>query len=150
MTNPSVAKFRQCRKKPRRITTPSGHEFIIKVLTPMDYIKAGLDDLPNEFFQFIFAVTTGQKSNLSPEEEKKNYEMFEKFLGVTVSEGVIDPPTIIRYDKEREDTHLLWGEIPPKDQEYIMGCISGRITDGEPIEEAPKPEENREPEHQAG
>ena len=144
-TNPSVAKFREARHKPKRITTPSGHEFVIKVLTPMDYLQQGIDDLPNEFFQFIFAVTSGQKTNLTPEEEKRNYEIFEKFLSVTVSEGIIDPPTIIRYDKERSETHLLWGEISPQDQEYIMGCIAGRIMDGTPVE-APKPKEVGEPE----
>ena len=131
MSNQRVQKYREVLSAPKIITAPSGEQYTVRRLTAMDYIKEGLTDIPNEFFQFVLEITTGRKRGLSEEEEKKNYELFEKYLALTISKGVIDPPTLLRWDKEKEDTHLVWGEIPPKDQEYIIGCITGRIEDGE-------------------
>jgi len=131
MSNQRVQQFRESLHQPKTVTAPSGMKYKVRRLTAMDYIKDGLTDIPNDFFQFIVELTTGQNRGLSPEEEKKNLELFEKYLSLTVSKGVVDPPTLLRWDKEKEDTHLLWGEIPPKDQEYIIGCITGRIEDEE-------------------
>ena len=139
MTNPSVQKFREQIHKPRRVKTPSGLEYTIRRLTAMDYIKEGLADIPNDFFKFVFQLGSGQGTGLTPDDEKKTVEIFETYLAITISKGVIDPPAILRWEKEKEDTHILWGEIPPKDQEYLIGCITGRIEEGEIIE--PKPEE---------
>lgn len=131
--NPSVQAFRDKRARPKVVTTPSNSKFTIRVLTTMDYIKEGLSDIPNEFFKFIVSIQAGVSSGMTPAEEAKNYELFEKYLSVTVSKGIIDPPTSLRWSKEKEDTHILWGEISPADQEYLIGCITGRIDDGEEL-----------------
>lgn len=144
--NPSVQKFRERLARPRVVTAPSGEKYTVRVLTAMDYIKEGLSDIPNEFFKFIVAIQNGLSSGLSREEEAKNYELFERYLTVTSAKGIIDPPTTLRWSKEKEDTHILWGEIPVDDQQYLIGCITGRITDGEDQEaEGPKAEGSQAP-----
>jgi len=129
MSNPNIQKIREQLAKPKTVTGPSGMTYQVRRLTPMDYIKEGLSDIPNDFFVFVLELgqNASKLSEMSEEERRKNLELFENFLSVTVSKGIVDPPTILRWDKEKEDTHLLWSEIPAKDQEYLMGCIQGRI-----------------------
>ena len=125
--NKRVQEFRNRKHLPRTIVAPSGEEYVIQRLTAMDYIKEGLTDIPNDFFKFVFSLQSGKKSGMTEEEEKKNYELFEKYLSITLSKGIIEPPVILRYDAEKADTHLLWQEIDEHDQEYLVGCIMGRI-----------------------
>jgi len=129
MSKTSVQKYREAIRQPIKVQGPSGMEYTIRRLSPVEYIENGLNDLPNEFFQFIFQMQTGLKDSMPAEEAKKNYELFEKFLRITVEIGMIDPPCILRYDKEKSETHLVWGEINADDQSYLTGCITGRIKD---------------------
>jgi len=137
MPNQRVQKYREALHAPKLVTAPSGEQYTVQRLTAMDYIKEGLTDIPNDFFQFVVGITSGNSQGLSEEDEKKNIELFEKYLALTIQKGLIDPPTLLRWEKDKEDTHLVWGEIPVKDQEYIIGCITGRIEDGESVK-APK------------
>jgi len=128
-TKTSVQKFRDALRQPVTVQAPSGIEYTIRKLSPVDYIENGLDDLPNEFFQFIFKMQSGLKEEMDAADAQKNYDLFEKFLRITVEEGMIDPPCILRYDKEKAATHIVWGEIDAGDQGYLAGCITGRIKD---------------------
>jgi len=144
MTDPRVQRYRDAIKAPMEITAPSGEKYTVRRLTPMDYIKEGLEDIPNDFFKFVLSLQSGLKTGLTPEEERKNYELFEKYIQITVELGVISPPVVVRYDKEKTETHLLWGEIPPKDQEYILGSITGRIqNESKSTPEEIKPDTNK-------
>lgn len=140
--NPSVKQFRDSLHSSKVITAPSGMQYKVQRLTIMDYIKEGLTDIPNDFFRFVMEVSSGRNLGMSEEDAKKNYELFERYLTITVTRGIIDPPTIIKWEKEKEETHLLWGEVPPKDQEYIVGCIAGRI-DNEKTELVPAPDSEK-------
>jgi hypothetical protein len=102
----------------------------------LDYIKEGLVDVPNEFVRFVLNAQVGQPTKMSPDEETKNLVMMEKFLTITLTQGIIDPPVMLTYDETKKDTHLLWNEISNHDQEYITGCVSGRIIP-EPIKVNP-------------
>lgn len=124
-----VKAFRDELALPKEITLPSGKLYTIRRLTPLDYIREGLTDIPNDFFRFILTVQKGATPSMSEEEQKKFYELFERFMTVTLDKGCIDPLCTLRYDATKLDTHLLWGEISPVDQEYIIGCIIGRIND---------------------
>lgn len=125
--NPNVQSFREQLHKEKLVTTPSGFTFKLRRLAVMDYLKAGLSDMPNEFYSFAISLQTGVDIGLSEEDKKKNFKLFEEYLRVTVEQGIIDPPVILMWDKAKEETHLLWGEIPQQDQNYLIGCISGRI-----------------------
>ena len=95
----------------------------------MDLIKGGLKDIPNDFFKFIASVSSGLPTGLTEEREKANFELFEKYLTMVVEQGIVDPPCAVRWTAETEDTRVLWAEVAVRDQEYIVGCISGRIED---------------------
>jgi len=137
MQTQSIKEFREQLHKAITLVAPSGNQYVVKRLTAMDYIKAGLSDIPNDFFKFVFALQTGKHANFTKEDEQKNYALFEKYLSVTLEQGIVSPPITLRYDKEKEDTHLLWAELPPKDQDYIVGVISGRIEPDEKRENKP-------------
>ena len=106
---------------------PSGAVFKLKRLTPMDYIQEGLTDLPNEFFKFIMEVNEAKIPDDSSPEAKKNYELFEKFLKVSIEKGIVDPPMILKYEKEKVSTHLIFGELTLEDQTYIIHVVTGKI-----------------------
>jgi len=143
--NPSerVSKYRAATNKPFDVVVPSGHTFTLRKLTPLDYFKEGLTDVPNEFVRFVLNANAGQPTKMSPEEMQKNAEAMKKFLELTLSQGIIDPPVMLTYDEAKKDTHLLWMEINGSDQEFITGLISGRITpESLAVKPEPKPEAN--------
>ena len=122
----TVSDYRDLIGEIKTIKLPSGAIFRIRRLSVMDYIKEGLEDIPNEFFVFIAEVSTGKIGKADPNEVKKNYELFEKFLKITVEKGVIEPPMILRYDKEKQDTHLVFAELKLEDQKYLIDYITGK------------------------
>lgn len=122
----TVNEYRNLIGEPKLVTLPSGAVFKVKKLSVMDYIKEGLSDIPNEFFVFIAEVSSG-KALPDAKETKKNYELFEKFLKVTIEKGVAEPPMVLRYDKEKENSHLVFGELRIDDQKYLIDYITGRI-----------------------
>jgi len=122
----SVAEVRAAVSSPKVITLSSGATIKIRRLTPLDYIKEGLTDIPNEFFKFISELSSGV-ANATTEEGKKNYEIFDKFLKISVEKGIIDPPCLLRYEKGKEETHLIFAEFSLIDQKLLMDVITGRV-----------------------
>jgi len=135
--NSRVNEYREKRNKPFDVVLPSGCTFTVKRLTPMDYIREGMTDIPNEFFSFVLNAEMGKVTEMTDEDRKSNYELFEKFLTLTISKGIVNPPVTLVYKEEWKDTHLLWTELDGNDQTYITGCITGRIV---PEDEPKKPE----------
>ena len=133
----SGASYRETVGKIKEVDLPSGAVFKIRRLTPMDYIKKGLADIPNEFFKFIAELTSGKMADPKSEETKKNYEVFEKFLTITIECGIIEPLVLFKYDKKAfeekgidigaTDAPLLFGELTQKDQNFLIDAISGKI-----------------------
>lgn len=110
------------------VTTPSGKVFIVRKLTPMDYIREGLADIPNEFFKFMMDAQAG---NFLPttEEQKKSYEYYEKFLKVTLEKGIISPPVLLKFDKTRDPkTYLVYSELRGTDAQAICDAIMGKTS----------------------
>ena len=108
------------------VTLPSGAVFVVKRLSVMDYLKEGLTDIPNEYFQFIGELAQG-KVDPASEDAKKNYELFEKFLRITVEKGIVSPPIILKHDKEKVKDYLLFSELMSEDQKALISHISGKI-----------------------
>lgn len=108
------------------VTLPSSAVFKIKRLSVMDYLKEGLTDIPNDYFQFVNELGQG-KVKADSEEAKKNYELFEEFLRITIEKGVISPPMVLTYNKDKVDTHLLFSEMTQEDQQALVGYISGKV-----------------------
>ncbi len=125
----TVADYRTRLSIPRDITTPSGAVFKIRRLSPIDYIKEGMSDIPNEFFSFIMELSANAitEPDITNPEVKKNYEIFEQFLKITIEKGVIAPPIILKWDMEKEKTHLIFAELTPEDQKFIIDMITGRL-----------------------
>ena len=121
----TVAEARAKISEPFTLTLPSGVECQVRRLTAWDYIQAGLGDLPNEFYAFIGAVQAGAPPKTNPEEEKKNLELLNRFMMVTIDLGVLSPPMVFRYDEAKKDTHMIYSELTPVDQSKLMGAITG-------------------------
>jgi len=107
------------------VELPSKAVFKIKRLSVMDYLKEGLTDIPNEYFGFVQELQEG-KVNFDSEKAKKNYEVFEKFLQITIEKGVISPSVILKYDEKKAKNHLLFSELTQEDQKALVGAISGK------------------------
>lgn len=127
----SVAEFRKRIGTSKKVTLPESQAvFEVKRLTPMDYIREGLADIPNDFFKFIGDISTNQAPDSDDEQTKKNYELFENFLRVTITKGIVNPPTLLRYDKNKPelvDTHLIFAELSTNDQAFLINIIVGKI-----------------------
>jgi len=123
----SVSDYRNKLSEVKRVKLPSGSIFEIRRLSPMDYIREGLADLPNEFFKFIGEVVNSKLPEAETPEGKKNYELFEKFLKVSVEKGIVNPPVTLKYEKDKAETHLIFGELTLEDQTYIVQIITGRL-----------------------
>lgn len=126
----SIQEYRSMVGREKVVTMPSGAIFKVKRLSPLDYIRGGLTDIPNEFFRYISELAIGI-AKTDTEEAKKNAQVFELFLKITIEQGIIDPPTIMKYDKAKEDTHLVFGELTQEDQKYLTDIITGRIEGNE-------------------
>ena len=127
----SVLGYREKLSMPKTITVPSGAVFKVKRLTPVDYIKEGLEDIPNEFFKFIGDLKNGNvESTLGEEKEEasENIKFFERFLTITVEKGILDPPTVLKYDKDKLDTHLIYAELTVEDQKMLVDVITGKLS----------------------
>lgn len=122
----SVEEYRRMAGRVQNVVAPSGMMFEVKRLTPMDYIREGLKDIPNEFFKFITELVEGNIKEPDSEETKKNFEMFDQFLKVTVEKGIVNPPCLVVYEEEKKNTHLVYGELEAEDQSYLVSVITGR------------------------
>ena len=123
----SVEEYRNKFGEAKIVEVPSGQKFKVKKLSVIDYINNGLSDIPNEFFGFISELVEGKVKDHSSKKAEENYKLFEKFLEITISHGVIEPKMIIKYDKDKKDTHLLYSELTQDDQKYLLDIIVGKI-----------------------
>jgi len=123
----SLEEIRATIGKARVVTLPSGIVVKVRHLTPLDYLKEGITSIPNEFASFIIQLNKGEL-DLKGEANKikKNWDLFEKFLTVTIEEGVLEPKMTLRYDIETVETHLLYHELSTADQSALLDAISGR------------------------
>ena len=124
-----VATVKSLRKQigePKDVFLPSGIKVTLKHLTPLDYIKRGFKDIPNDFFRFVNDLSEG-KVDTNTEGAEKNLKLYEKFLNITLEEGMISPPVVLVYAEGKEETHMLFGEFSQQDQKYIVDVISGRL-----------------------
>ena len=71
-------------------------------------------------------LVAGEVEDPEGEQAKKNFELFEKFLKVTVEKGIVNPPCLIVYEEEKKDTHLIYGELESEDQGFLVSEITGR------------------------
>ena len=127
----SVASYRSKIEIPVEVTLPSGSVFVLRRLTPVSYLKAGLKDIPNEFFKFIREISSEMTDDqLNSEEAKKNFEVFDNFLRITITQGVVNPPMLLRYEEDKQDTHLLFSELTIEDQKFVTDFITGKLTLG--------------------
>ena len=123
----SVSEYRNKIGEAKIVEVPSGQKFKVKKLSVIDYINNGLADIPNDFFSFISELSEGKVKDLSSKKAEENYKLFEKFLEITITHGVIEPKMIIKYDKTKKDTHLLYSELTQDDQKYLLDVIVGKI-----------------------
>ena len=123
----SVSEYRNKIGEAKIVEVPSGQKFKVKKLSVIDYINNGLADIPNDFFSFISELSEGKVKDLSSKKAEENYKLFEKFLEITITHGVIEPKMIIKYDKDKKNTHLLYSELTQDDQKYLLDVIVGKI-----------------------
>jgi len=122
----SIEEYRNKIGEIKIVILPSGAIFKVRKLTVLDYIKEGIEDIPNEFYKFITELAVGNIKTES-ESDKKNLELFEKYLLITIEKGIVEPPIILKYDKSKISTHLIYAELPVDDQKYLIDVITGKI-----------------------
>jgi hypothetical protein len=122
----TAKEYREMVGKIKEVKLPSGAKFQVKRLSVMDYINEGIEDIPNEFLPFITELFTG-KVDMNDEATKKNIALFEKFLKITIEKGIIQPSMVVKYDKEKKDTHLVYAELTVEDQKFLIDVITGKI-----------------------
>lgn len=123
----TAEEYRKSVTKTFTTKVPSGAIFQVKILAPIDFIRNGLIEIPSEFFKFIGQILVSGSRPMDTEENKKNVIIFEKFLQIIVECGILDPKVIIKLDKEKIDSCLLFSELSVTDQEYLIKVITGRI-----------------------
>lgn len=123
----TLAEIREKLSTPKVVELPSGVSVTVKRLTPMDYIREGLTEIPNEFYRFIGEL---QKGTLDFKDDSKTAEknllLFEKFLTVTIEKGVVNPPMLFKWKAGTENTHLLFMELSKIDQSLLIDAITGK------------------------
>ncbi len=122
----TVQSVREKLKQPREYCLPSGMIVQLRRLTPMDYIQKGFKDVPNEFFKFVAELSQGL-ADPNAKDADENFKLYEKFLNITINEGVVNPPVITTYDEAKTESHVLLGEFSQADQKYMIDVISGKI-----------------------
>jgi hypothetical protein len=124
----TVQEIRDAIAKPKVVTLPSGLVLKIRRLTPLDYLNEGLTTIPNEFFTFLVEINQGKLDlgNADENKTKKNFEIFEQFVNITLDKGVIEPKMMFKYDKEKSETHLLYSELNGTDQAMLVSEIIGK------------------------
>jgi len=121
----SVEEYRSRLNVPKMVTLPECKmDFKVKKITILDLVGVGITEIPNEFHSFI--STLGSKTEVDSEKNKKNWELFEKFLNVTLDVGCIEPKVTFKFNKETASTHLLYSELSSADQKFLINEILGR------------------------
>jgi hypothetical protein len=94
----------------------------------MDYIREGISDIPSEFYQFVTELQAGKMDfkKRDKAQTRKNFDLFEKFITVTLEKGIIGPPVMFTLDSKKAKTHLLYAELPSEDQVALLDAITGR------------------------
>ena len=129
-TNKGSLTIKEIREKlaaPKVVDLPSGISVTIQRLTPMDYIREGLTEIPNEFYQFISDLQKGKLDFADDQKNAdKNLALFEKFLVITIEKGVVNPPMLFKWQAGKEDSHLLFMELSKLDQATLIDSITGK------------------------
>jgi hypothetical protein len=131
----SVQEYREMLAQPHTVTLPSGAVFKIRRLSALDYIENGVEQLPNEFLQFIAEL----KSPTAPKEfsdkaSEEYLKIFEKYLEATLFLGTIEPKVVLIYDKGKKEGQLCFSELNSDDATALIRAITCKI--GEISEES--------------
>lgn len=122
----SPSEYRKQQFCEQLVTAPSGAVFKIRKLSPIDFIKNGMNDIPSPFLEFIKeGKDDPDKFTELLKEENEISNVFEKFIKISIEKGLVEPPVMLEYDQEKEDTHLCWSEISSEDQSFLLSIITG-------------------------
>ncbi len=118
--------YREKVYKESTVTVPSGHTFKIKILSPIDYLDGGMNDLPAPFLDFVVDPNEAKLKSLLT--DKESAEKLSLFIEITVDRGIIEPKVLIKYDEKKKDECLFWGELSEADQLALINAITGNTT----------------------
>lgn len=119
----TASEYRKNIFKEIEVVVPSGTRFRIKKLSPIDFIKNGLKDVPNPFLEFIQSDKKAidlQKIS----KDKETNKFLNDFLETVIEKGIVQPKILIKFDKEKKDEYLFWSEISPEDQAFLITKIT--------------------------
>lgn len=111
------------------ITVPSGSVFRVKRISPLDMIRTGMADLPNDLLvDTNEKMTEKEKAVFAKKKQEKIAESDNKLIETLITEGILEPKVEIVYDKEKDNGEILfWSEIVIRDQEAIMKAVMGGV-----------------------
>ncbi len=105
------------------VEVPSGSTFKIKMMSPIDFIRKGLKDVPNPFLEFIQEGTQEALTKMSTDKEAA--EFLQKFVEIVITEGILEPKVALKYEEEDVKDVLFWSEIEQRDQAFLLNKIAG-------------------------
>ena len=105
------------------VEVPSGSTFKIKMMSPIDFFRKGLKDVPNPFLEFIQEGTQEALTKMSTDKEAA--EFLQKFVEIVITEGILEPKVALKYEEEDVKDVLFWSEIEQRDQAFLLNKIAG-------------------------
>ena len=105
------------------VEVPSGAQFKIKKISPMEFIEEGMDDIPTPFLEFVMEGNPEKFPEVV--KDKKSSEFLETFLNVIIEKGILEPRVFVKYKKDRKEDGLLWAEVEKEDQAFLLSKIAG-------------------------
>jgi len=105
------------------VEVPSGVLFKIKKISPMEFIRKGLKDIPNPFLEFVQEGTKKALDKMVKDEDAS--EFLQKFVEIIITDGIIEPKVVLKYEEDETDNVLFWSEINQEDQAFLLNKIAG-------------------------
>jgi len=93
------------------------------MMSPIDFIRKGLKDVPNPFLEFIQEGTQEALTKMSTDKEAA--EFLQKFVEIVITEGILEPKVALKYEEEDVKDVLFWSEIEQRDQAFLLNKIAG-------------------------
>ena len=109
------------------IQLPSGITIRVKKLSVYDFLQSGFTEIPNEFYAMIHSIGKPNMDLILTDEQKlKNMQLITTFMDLALDKGCIEPKVMLKYDQDKMESHILYGELSDEDQAFLLSSILGK------------------------
>lgn len=109
------------------IQLPSGITIKVRKVSIYDFIRSGFTEIPNEFYAMIHNIGKPNiTTTLTDEQKLKNMQLIKTFMELTLEKGCVEPKVMLQWDKDKMESHILYGELSDEDQSFLLSAILGK------------------------